>query len=180
MTIGNIPSIDSLLRLIRILANATIAIVSASFQAPHQGLIKPLADYADDHGWLAILVGAVVIWLTTWRLNRSHDPNVNEILRTLLAEFRDRIFPRMEGQHCDYRVTLFAYRSSYWRGILRGKNPRSGWLVPFVRPGHTAQRTGTFFWAPDDSSRGRGRRREGVGRQYWASLSNGIARPHRV
>ena len=152
------PSFLTLARIIRVIANIAIVIASALLQASEKGRIIPsyVVSFVRDHGWWIILLSTLGIWTTTWWVSRSYDPKVNEILRTLLTEFRDRVFPDVEGRHADHRVTVFAHRRFYWKGILRWKNPWSGWLVPFVRPGHTAQRTGAFFWAPDDPSKAEG------------------------
>ena len=153
------------LRVVRVFANVTIVLASTLPQAPNREH-SPVFSYVDNNGWWLILASTVAIWVTTLWLKRIQDPRVNAILRTLLTELRDHMFPNAKGQHADHRVTLMVYRRFYLKGILRGKNPWSGWLVPFVRPGHTAQKTGTFFCAPDDP-----RKAEGVAGKAWVDNS---------
>ncbi|MDE2872162.1 MAG: hypothetical protein OXQ94_10830 [Gemmatimonadota bacterium] len=103
-----------------------------------------------------------------YQLGRQLDPKVVAVLNQVLSEFRKSVFGRAAGHHDDHRVTLFARRQFFARGILRGKSPWNDWLIPVARPTLTHQRPGTRFLIP-----GGGQQAEGVAGRAWTDNREG-------
>ena len=149
----------------RRIASVLVAVTSTVMVASPEetSFWKVPVDAVKQWAWLIVLLATVIgSWLSTWYLNRYGKPEISAILHKVLRELRDGVFGDAAGRHSDHRVTLFAHRSSWWRGVRWCKRPRRGWLVPIARPGHTSLNSSTCFHAPDDSSKA-----EGVAGQAW-------------
>lgn len=124
----------------------------------------------ENNWWIviALAVSGGIAKIVKERLDQSWVWNAVQAIIDRIA--KDTFGQTGSAHH--HRATLFRYRSYYWlpfpfRGRYwpwgKGRWPCSGWLVPVIRSGHTAQRTRTFFLAPDDADNA-----EGVAGQIWA------------
>ena len=117
-----------------------------------------------------LFIGFCVLGLVTSALGAHflRDPVLLSAVKAVLDQFRDGVFPDPVGDDAHHRVTLFKRRRFYLRGFdLENRGwPRSGWLVPVARSGHTAQKTNVRFLAPDDTDRA-----QGIAGRAWAAMS---------
>lgn len=127
-------------------------------------LIRELFIVVKD--WAPFLIlSAIILMVLPAIVKRYTTPVI--ILRSIekkLDVFRDWVCVDSEDDYNDnHRVTVFQYKKSYWGILFNRRNwtyerfpwslertPRSGWLVPVVRSGHSSKRAKTVFWAPDD------------------------------
>lgn len=133
-------------------------------------------DYLND--WSLPLYALAIMMLIYGTLaRRAGDPWIWEKIQYLIDGMRDRLWEDLEAARMDeHRVTLFQRKSFVLflrkpgASILwpygRGCYPWSGWLVPVLRSGHTAQVSRSIFLAP---SGGTSHKVEGVVGEAWAS-----------
>lgn len=133
--------------------------------------IKFLNDWS-----LVLYVIIPLLFVFAWSLRCTGDPWVWEKIQYLVNGIDEKVFQDLtrdrENRH---RVTLFQRKqfvlfvrrpgsSWFWPYGEKG-HPWSGWLVPVLRSGHTAQNTRSIFYAP----RGKNSHKvEGVVGQAWA------------
>lgn len=139
-------------------------------------IILRVIDYLND--WSLLLYTLVIAMLIYAPLaRRVGDPWVWEKIQYLIDAMRDRFWEDIEAARMDeHRVTLFQRKSfvlffrrpgaSMLWPYGQGCYPWSGWLVPVLRSGHTAQVSRSIFLAP---SGGTSHKVEGVVGQAWAS-----------
>lgn len=135
-------------------------------------------DYLND--WSLLLYTLVIAMLIYGPLARkAGDPWIWEKIHYLVDGMRDRLWEDFETARMDeHRVTLFQRKSfilflrRYGASMVwpygHGVHPWSGWLVPILRSGHTAQVSRSIFLAP---SGGTSHKVEGVVGKAWASKS---------
>lgn len=122
----------------------------------------------NEWGWWVVFGSMIVGGGATVWMRSTDRHGLEGVLGDVLEDFRAELFgKRHRGDH---RVTLFAYRRFWWGAMLRIKWPRTGWLIPVARSGHTKQRSGTYFRVPDDDSRA-----EGVAGRAWAAPGRMVA-----
>lgn len=139
-------------------------------------VILRVIDYLND--WSLLLYALAVIMLAYGPLARkAGDPWIWEKIQYLIDGMRDRLWEDLESARMDeHRVTLFQ-RKSFVLFLMKpgasilwpyglGCFPWSGWLVPVLRSGHTAQASRSIFLAP---SGGTSHKVEGVVGKAWAS-----------
>ena len=141
-------------------------------------VILRVTDYLND--WSLLLYTLVIVILIYGPLaRRAGDPWVWENIQYLIDGMRDHIWEDFETARMDeHRVTLFQRKSfalflrrpksSMLWPYGRGCHPWSGWLVPVLRSGHTAQVSRSIFLAP---SGGTSHTVEGVVGKAWSSKS---------
>ena len=121
-------------------------------------LILRVIDYLND--WSFLLYTLVIVLLLYAPLaHRAGDPWLWEKIQYLIDGMRDRLWEDFENARMDeHRVTIFQ-RKSFVLFLKRprtsmlwpygqGCHPWSGWLVPVLRSGHTAQVSRSIFLAP--------------------------------
>jgi len=126
-----------------------------------------------DEAWWLIVAFTTLSGATKATCHYLGPPWAWKALQSVLDELREHAFivNAADATH-HHRVTLFKrvrYRIRIWPWRSRcwpwgkGRWPASGWLVPVLRSGHTTQRSGSVFLAPDDADRA-----EGVAGQAWS------------
>lgn len=139
-------------------------------------VILRVIDYLND--WSLLLYALAIIMLIYGPLaRRAGDPWIWEKIQYLIDGMRDRLWEDLESARMDeHRVTLFQRKSfvlflrkpgaSIFWPYGRGCFPWSGWLVPVLRSGHTAQVSRSIFLAPSGDT---SHKVEGVVGKAWAS-----------
>ena len=126
----------------------------------------------NEWGWWVVFGSMIVGGGATVWMRSTDRHGLEGVLGDVLEDFRAELFGKQHRG--DHRVTLFAYRRFWWGAMLRIMWPRTGWLIPVARSGHTKQRSGTYFRVPDDDSRARGSSRTRRGRaqvEWWRSMA---------
>ena len=141
-------------------------------------LILRVIEYLND--WSFLLYTLIIVLLLYAPLaRRAGDPWLWEKIQYLIDGMRDRLWEDFENARMDeHRVTIFQRKSfvlflkrpgaSMLWPYGKGCHPWSGWLVPVLRSGHTAQVSRSIFLAP---SGGTSHKVEGVVGKAWASKS---------
>jgi hypothetical protein len=105
---------------------------------------KPFADvweFVAVWGWLPAALIAALSGPAVWLSKQIQPEQMERILRAILANYRVKAMPPGASEQ-DFRVTLYKFRSFSFLQFFRwcfGKStfhPWSGWLCPYVRPGH--------------------------------------------
>jgi hypothetical protein len=142
---------------------------------------KPLDQWL---GWVneqtavVVLTLSIVLGLVQYGRRRLLDRWVWSLAQKVLDRLADDRFGKLvgDGRH-QHRATLFQFRQwKFWiwppRDALwywpwgKGRGPRSGWLQPVLRSGHTSQKSRTVFLAPDNGTA------EGVAGRIWSERNS--------
>lgn len=151
------------------LSNVLLVVVPAFMALPEEKVPKEIrwaVVFANERGWLVIILAALAIPAIPWLQRRWHGhPKLLPVLDEVLSAIRTDAFEKTGGLQSNNRVTLFAHRRFYLAAVIRrGMSPWGGWLVPARRYGHISQRSKTLFRAPDDGSKA-----EGIAGQAWVN-----------
>lgn len=136
------------------------------------GIIVFLKDYS-----LALYFFIVVLFFYSLLAQRAGDPWIREKIQYLIDGVRDRLYEDFGTDRLDeHRVTLFKRTSFAWKIRRPGSRkhwpygdgyfPWSGWLMPVLRSGHTAQTSSSAFLAPSGEL---SHKVKGVVGRAWAS-----------
>jgi hypothetical protein len=127
-----------------------------------------------------LALSLLLVFLLGWWLAKDGQKLVWLTLQCQIDTLANIAFPNANGDLNDrHRVTIFKYNKWCWKRfkskrifyfLKQGIWPRSGWLVPVLRSGHTGKNTSTVFLAPDD-----GKSAEGVAGLCW-SCDSGVYR----
>lgn len=121
--------------------------------------LSQIVSELQQWAWFA---GVLTISAAIAEVARRHIgmPWVWKAVHRILDVYSDQVFSsdKNEPIHHD-RITLFKYQRFRWTF----RRPFGGWLVPVERSGHTNQRRGTCFLAPDDADQA-----EGVAGRAWS------------
>lgn len=167
--IGGWPRVRRWLVYVRRVANVIFILFPAIMQASTSDVPVwgNIVDFVDNQGAMWILAAALGHLICTFILRRGGDPRFLAILDDVLGQIKKTVYTRPRGVASDHRVTLFIHRDWSLRGALvRRKVPWAGWLIPYVRPGHTSKLSSTRFLAPDDDTQA-----EGIAGAAWAGAN---------
>ena len=167
--IGGWPRVRRWLIYLRRGANVVFVLFPAIMKAsPSEAPVwGDIVAFVGNQGAMWILGAAFAHLTCTFILRRGGDPRFLAILDDVLAQVKKAVYARPRGVASDHRVTLFIHRDWSARGALaRQKAPWTGWLIPFVRPGHTSKLSSTRFLAPDDDTQA-----EGIAGAAWAGAN---------
>ena len=139
-------------------------------------LAQPV-QWLQQWGKLALPLLTAIMVLTQWACYMIGPPWVWSAVIALLNEFREHAFSDdASGDPVHHhRVTLFKFVRWKWLFPLRcwrarfwpwgnWRWPRSGWLVPVCRSGHTTMSRVPIYLAPDDADFA-----EGIAGRTWAA-----------
>lgn len=132
-------------------------------------IIEKLQSYAI---YLYIFLAIIVVICLV--VKRWGDPWVIEKIQFILDGYQEKVFSASRAPRDHNRVTLFKHHKScllkrHWTATspLRpwgDRKPFSEYLVPYLRSGHLAQKTGAIFYVDSNNSE----RTEGVAGMAWA------------
>ena len=124
-----------------------------------------------------VLIISGLLMVLANHLAKSPPKSSPAALQAILNGLQSKAFPNHQTDLNDHhRVTIFKYHKWSWskfsllnlrqayRNWKKGYRPSSGWLVPFLRSGHTGKQTSVVFCAPDT-----GTNCEGIAGNCWAS-----------
>ena len=136
------------------------------------GIVVSLKDYS-----LMLYGLIVVLFFYSLLAQRAGDPWIREKIQYLIDGVRDRLYEDFGTDRLDeHRVTLFKRTGFAWKIRRPGSRkywpygagyfPWSGWLMPVLRSGHTAQTSSSAFLAPSGKL---SHKVKGVVGRAWAS-----------
>ena len=137
------------------------------------GIVVSLKDYS-----LMLYIIIVALFFYSLLAKRAGDPWIREKIQYLIDGVRDRLYEDFGTDRLDeHRVTLFKRTGFAWKICRPGSRkhwpygagyfPWSGWLMPVLRSGHTAQTSSSAFLAPTSGELSH--KVNGVVERAWAS-----------
>ena len=126
---------------------------------------------------LMLYVIIVALFFYSLLAQRAGDPWIREKIQYLIDGVRERLYEDFGTDRLDeHRVTLFKRKGFAWKIRRPGSRkywpygadyfPWSGWLMPVLRSGHTAQTSASAFLAPSGEL---SHKVKGVVGRAWAS-----------
>jgi hypothetical protein len=120
-----------------------------------------IVQFAQTWAWLAVPGLLLLAAAFGWARATIGDPRIWRVVHDTLDQFREKLFQHTpDDQMHEHRVTLF--QRVPWCWCFR-RWPWDGWLIPVERSGHTTQRSGSIFKAPDNADHV-----EGVAGMTWS------------